>query len=339
MKNVKFITFSLVTLMLGSMISCEKKADTAAQGEKVKKILELEARMNALNSGTGMMTNYMSVIGYSQYRNGSLNISGSDSGAVYPDSVSLDSAGYWVPITCAKVTESDNPDGTHTTEYDYGDGCTEYGSFTKGKITYIWKNSGNDYYSVVMYDHYYSSGSELNGESKYSFTSDGSSTYRKPGGTVTSDSSVSMMPVLFNWSGTSVGHDELTVTYDNGNITVMKSDYTNVWDSTSYKVMQGDFYYSEKSEGYVYHYQVIQPLVTSYKCPTVWIPVSGIEKITNSAGGVTDEYTLNYGDGNCDNMAMLTENGKTSWIDFSGPYFVMPMSRSNKATPAVKTGK
>jgi hypothetical protein len=315
-----------VIILMTGMVACERnKTGNTTQTEKVRKLLELEARMNALNSGTGKMTNFMSVIGYSQLKDGQLTIDSAGSQPGSTDSIKIDTANYWQPVTCAKVSESDNPDGTHTTIYDYGDGCDEFGSMIRGKITYIWKNESNssNYYSKVIYENYYSYGSLMNGFSEYTFTSDGNSYYSAGGVIVSPDSTVSTMPVFFNWSGTSTGHDEIIMVYDDGNSTTYKSDYSNVWDSISYKVLEGDYYYSNTIDGYEYHYQVSVPLVTSYKCTDVWVPVSGVETITTTEKGETTVYSLNYGNGTCDNLAELTQNGETSVVDFSQVYKVM----------------
>jgi len=324
MKKIIFNAIVLFAILLTGTVSCDKsKTDKVNQTEKVKKILELEARMNAINSGTGKMTSFMSVIGYSQFKDGELNIDSTGSEPGYPDSIYYDTANYWAPITCAKVTETDNEDGTHTTIYDYGDGCDEYGSLSKGKITYIWRNDNNNYYSEVIYDHYYSYGVEMNGNSQYSFTSDGNSYFSMGTKEDYGDSTVTVMPVEFNWSGTSTGHDDITMVYDDGNSTYYRSDFSNIWDSISYKVLQGDYYYSSTSDGYEYHYLVTEPLITDYSCISSWVPVSGMETITTTENGEIEEYTLDYGNGTCDNLAELTQNGKTSVIDFGELYKVI----------------
>lgn len=325
MKKIIANTIAIVIILVTVTVSCEKnKINDSDPTEKVKKILELEARMQALNSGTGKMTNFMSVIGYSQFKNGELSIDSSGTDPGYPpDSIKIDTAGYWAPVTCAKVTEIDNEDGTHTTIYDYGDGCEEYGSLIKGKITYIWKYDNNSYYSEVIYDHYYSYGVEMNGTSIYTFTSDGNSFYTTGIKEDPNDSTVTIMPVEFNWSGTSTGHEEITMTFDDGNSTYYRSDYSNIWDSLSYKVIQGEYYYSSSQDDSEYHYLVTLPLITDYTCTNAWVPVSGTEIITTSENGVTAEYSLNYGNGNCDNLAELTQDGKTSLIDFGELYKVI----------------
>jgi hypothetical protein len=324
MKRRSFYTVVLFTLILTGIVSCEKnKTNPNSPAETVKRMLEMEARMNALNSGTGKMTNFMSVIGYSQFKEGNLSISGADSMPGSPDSTYFDSTAYWSPVTCAKVTETVNEDSTHTTVYDYGDGCNEYGSFTKGKITYIWKNDNNNYTSEVIYEHYYSYGVEMNGSSKYSFTSNGNSYVLM--GTVenSGDTTVSVMPVAFNWSGTSDAHEDITMTFDDGTSTYYRATYSNEWDSASYKVLQGEYYYKNSSEGYAYHYLVTEPLITDYTCSGSWVPVSGIETISTTQNGETQEYSLNYGNGTCDNLAELTENGQTTIVDFGELYKVI----------------
>ena len=337
-KKLTIITALLAVAVISGLVSCEKSRSLSAdKSDTVKKILELEARMNAFNSGTGMMTNFMSVIGYSQFRNGTLDIAGSDSAVAPGDSVSVDTVNYWAPVTCAKVTDTANADGTHTTVYDYGLGCDDGGSLIKGKITYVWKADNISYYSSVAYDHYYSYGMEMNGNSNYSFTSDGHSGYIMPGAHAVSDSMMSKLPV-FNWSGTSNGQDDITMTFDNGDITIYKSRYKNVWDSISYNVVEGDYYYSDKSSSYEYHYVVSKPLVTDYACTSSWVPVSGTESITTTQDGITGEYTLDYGDGTCDNLALLTENGKTSQVDFGEIYRILE-PQAGSVRPMLSRGR
>ena len=318
MKRKTLKAIALFTIMIAVIISCEKnKTGKVDALESAKKLLELETRMNAMNSGTGKMNNFMSVIGYSQLKDGQLTIEGADSASGYIDSVYKDTTDYWTPMTCAKVTESDNEDGTHTTIYDYGDGCDEYGTLFRGKITYIWKNENNNYYSKVLYENYYSYGVEMNGESDYTFTSDGYSYITVDGKENSGDSTITIMPVEFNWSGTSTGHEEITMVYDDGNSISYSSDFSNAWDNNSYKVYVGEYNYVSEADGYEYHYLVSEPLITDYTCTESWVPVSGVETITTIENEATTVYSLNYGSGNCDNLAELTENGKTSVIDFS----------------------
>ncbi len=332
----------IVIISFSVIISCEKnKTDNQNLSEGAKKLLELKTRMNAINANSGQMSNFLSVIGESQMKNGELNISGTGIDSNYIDSISVDPEVYWKFFTCATVSEYDNTDGTHTTIYDYGDGCEEYGSLYKGKITYIWRNEGNNYYSKVIYNDYYTYGVKMNGLSEYSFTSDGNSYFSTGVKENKNDSTVTVSPVVFNWSGSSTGHEDIVMVTDDSSTYQYLSDYSNKWDSISYTVLVGDYYNKSESVeyNYEYRYTVDRPLVTDYRCIDSWIPVSGSESITNTENGKTGNYSVNYGTGVCDNLAELTENGKTSVIDFSEIYYTKIDSSGTTSPGNAGTGR
>jgi hypothetical protein len=335
----QFIYVPVFVIMIFSVIiSCEKsKSDKQDLSAGAEKFLELKTRINAMNAGSGQMSDFLSVIGNSEIKEGELNISGTNVDSSYIDSISVNPDDYWEYITCATVTEYDNPDGTHTTIYDYGDGCDEYGALYKGKITYIWRNEGNDYYSKVVYEDYYSYGVKMNGMSEYSFTSDGNSYFSTGEKENINDSTVSISPVEFNWSGSSTGHEEITMVTDDGFNYYYLSVYSNKWDSVSYSVLEGEYYFKNESDenNSEYHYTVTQPLVTNYKCIDSWVPVSGVETITNKENDKTSSYSVDYGNGTCDNLAVLTENGKTSLVDFSEIYY-NKVDSSGSSAPGVR---
>jgi hypothetical protein len=325
-----------MAVILVVVISCEKnKTDNHNISQGAEKFLELKTRMNAVNAGSGQMSDFLSVIGRSQLKEGDINISGTDVDSSYIDSISVNPDDYWNYFTCAKVTDTDNPDGTHTTIYDYGDGCDEYGALYKGKVTYIWSNTGNDYYSKVLYENYYCYGVTMNGVSEYSFVSDGNSWYSTGGKEIAGDSTITVMPVVFNWSGSSIGHEDITIVTDENSRFIYLSDYSNKWDSVSYTVSHGSYYYKNESTDLnsEYQYTVTTPLVTSYKCTESWVPVSGVETITDTQNEVTNTYSVDYGKGECDNLAILTENGNSSEIDFS-KIFYDKVDSSGTVTPA-----
>jgi hypothetical protein len=163
-------------VLFSVLLSCkEEHSSDTEQSDVVKRYLEFKTKMNAMNAVSGQMSNFLSVIGASQLNNNMFHLKSASGDSIYTDSIPADTSGYWDYWTCATVTEFDNNDGTYTTIYDYGDGCDEFGSLIRGKITYIWKNEGNDYYSKVLYENYYSYGMEMNGFSEYTFISDGNS--------------------------------------------------------------------------------------------------------------------------------------------------------------------
>jgi hypothetical protein len=328
MKSKTSLSLLLGMLILTGIFSCEKeKEEKPEPSETVKNYLAIKTKMgmfNGMNSNGEMSTmngnsdqsrNFMAVIGISQFSSNSLEIEsrGTEPGVShgYPG----DSIDVWEYYTCATVTETDNGDGTFTTVYDYGDGCDEYGSLFSGKMTYIWSNEGNNYYSMVIYDNYYSYGTKMNGFSEYSFTSDGNSYYGYATKEITDDT-VYAPDVFFNWSGTSTAIEEMTIIFDNGESYAYSSDYSNKWDSVSFTLLTGEYNFKNEAEGYEYNYLVTKPLFTDYRCSETWVPVSGIESIYYKESGLSAHFTLDYGNGSCDNLGILTENGESSVVDF-----------------------
>jgi len=163
----------------------------------------------------------------------------------------------------------------------------------------------------------------MNGMSEYSFTSDGNSYYSTGAVNSAGDSTVTSSPVVFNWSGSSTAQEDITMVINDSTTYSYKSAYSNKWDSISYTVLQGSYNCKNVSAGYrsEYNYDVTTPLVTNYKCTDAWVPVSGVEAITDTENDVTNTYSVDYGKGECDNLALFTENGKTSVIDFSVIYY------------------
>jgi hypothetical protein len=307
--------FLCLYLFIG-LIACKKdQTPDPAQNDVLKKYLEFTTKMSAINGNTGQMSDFLNVIGASQLQRKSLHLKSMNGDSVYTDTIPADSSGYWNNWTCADVTELDNADGTHTTVFDYGDGCDEYGAMVKGKITYIWKNEGNDYYSKVLYENYYGYGMAMNGFSEYGFTSDGNS-YVEYDSTATTGEPDGSAGVAFYWSGTATGRDTMVITFDSGERYTYTSSYSNKWDNSTFTVLEGEYACTTEPEGYTYHYLVTSPLVYNYECPDTWISVSGIETIHYLDSEASYDFLIDYGDGTCDNLATITENGESSVIDF-----------------------
>lgn len=305
----------LAVVFVALVISCSKDSvPQKAQSEAVQRYLEFRTKMSALNASAGQMSNFLSVIGASQLRNNMVALK-SATGDSIDGFVPGDSGDYWDFWTCATVTETDNADSTHTTVYDYGEECDEYGTLFRGKITYIWKSTGNDYYSKVIYEDYYSYGMEMNGFSEYSFTSESEPYYDYDTAYEKGDSAISP-GIVFYWSGTSTAKDDITMTYDSGEKYAYTSDYATKWDNSTYTVLNGEYSYISEPDGYEYHYEVSAPLVYNYECTDTWIAVSGIETIHYKDSADTYDFLIDYGNGNCDNLATVTENGETSVVDF-----------------------
>lgn len=319
MKSLRIRFILLGGIILLGFITCTKDKDsTTKQSDVVKRYLEFKTKMSAFSESYGQMSNFLNVIGASQLHLKSLNQKSIFRDSTINDTIPVDTTGYWNHWTCAKVTEYDNNDGTHTTIYDYGDGCDNFGYLIKGKISYIWSHTGSNYYSKVLYENYYSYGMEMNGYSEYSFNSDGSSYFGYDTTSCGRDSSV----VIYNWSGSSTGKDNITMKFDTGEKYSYTSNFSTKWENSTYTILEGEYIFTSEPDGFNYHYLVYAPLIYNYDCPNVWVAVSGIESIHYNDLTKTYDFIIDYGSGACDNLATVTENGETSQIDFSDLLYI-----------------
>ena len=206
-----------------------------------------------------------------------------------------DSTGIWEEWeTCATVIQTQNDDGSYTMVMDYGtDGCMEYGTLMKGKITMTWKMTGSEFQYKEIFENFYMDSVTMDGEIVY-------------------ESSWSMDSwENFVWSG----NEDLKFTFSDGEVVDMTGTYKEKGDAESYTVLEGNYTYVS-SLGYSFSYEVTKPLVYSYICKDTYIPVEGTEKIKYTEGKENEEYVMDYGDGTCDNKYTITNNGVTEEYDY-----------------------
>ena len=228
-------------------------------------------------------------------------------------------------VSCATITESESPDGTVTSAMDYGSGCLEsYGYFFSGKRIYSRKVTSELDSSVITINYngtavhenfggHYFDGVEttiwsVNGKTSFSgryiydyvtpsvlsiFTTSDTSRY------VTNS-------LVYNYEGVVSSESTLEMS------TTSASSYKFSFDS-------GDYFAST----------LLEPLVSDYACGQVQyngygtgIPplsnyVAGREKITYSKDGVTGSFEILYGDGTCDSIITILENGNSFEVDLS----------------------
>ena len=76
-------------------------------------------------------------------------------------------------------------------------------------------------------------------------------------------------------------------------------------------MLEGSFSYVS-SLGDSYTWDIIEPINSDFTC-IYWIPVSGIEEGTFNE----DTYSIDYGDGTCDNKYTITVNGVSEEIEIN----------------------
>ncbi len=353
MKSNLFRTVLVALMALTVISSCKKEdeiTDTQKKDSVLEKFMEFRAKMGLGSSDNGAME----VIGASEVNRmgkalrlksllgDSTYVDGNTGDSTFIDTTYwTDSIDYWEWVTCAVVTETLNPDGSVTTIYDYGDGCDEYGSLISGKITYVWSNDADTYYSKITYENYSAYGMTMHGESEYSFTNTGDDWYTiLPVEEGNADGDTLYIPeVIYNWSGTSSGKDNMVLTFDTGESYTYTSEYANEWDNNSSTVSVGTYTF-KSSNGEEYRYAVVEPLYYNYECYESWIAVSGIETMFyKSADGEVFNFTIDYGDGTCDNLATVTEGGETTVVDFGEIYKEVVGCYDENGTTTDGTGK
>lgn len=308
-----------VTIFVTSCNKEEKMQQPSS--EIVNTFLELKTKMNVHTRNSDGISNFMSIIGKNMMmrtmKKGYSLKGDSISGGT--DSTGIDSTWYWDYKSCAQITEYVNNEGMNVTVYDYGTGCDEYGVLFSGKITYLWRNNENEYYSSVIYEEYSSYGMTINGTSSYQFEMDG--TYFKDStDVVAGKDSTTMNYGYVYWSGVSSCSDDIEIVYETGEHYIYNSAYKSEWKGNNYTLISGKYIYEDLTTGDKYEYSVKQPLVYNYDCVNVWVAVSGVESIYYKDIDEEYQFTIDYGNGTCDNLAILTENGESYEIDFEELY-------------------
>ena len=210
--------------------------------------------------------------------------------------------------TCANITETMNEDGSMTTVIDYGEGCDEYGAIISGTITIIesFEDSTGSFSYGMVFDNY--------AETYEQDTTDNDDDYEPESFTLNGS---------FNEQGT---YDEsndtysethafdFTITYADGSSETIAGNGESRETEDRFEVISENFNGSD-SEGNTFSGEVIETLVEDFNCneEDVFTFTSGVEEWVWNG----ETVRIDYGDGTCDNIIFVTENGVTEEIDLS----------------------
>jgi hypothetical protein len=249
-------------------------------------------------------------------------------GRLKGDSTEIDTTLYpnpWEWQTCAVVTETRNDDGSITNIRDYGDGCEEGypGSeyWIHGKITNIWRHVMEEAGPVMSYE-YSSVNTYENYGGRYTWSGDTSEWLND--GHYSFDGAAQYNTATETFTG-EFSHDGEYLYAYNGYESIYKSSGHTVYTVDGWTTDKNDYEYAYDNNSF--SARVTKPLVFKYSCNRneanafvarenyVWVNVSGIEEVNYSHDGVAGNFVINYGDGECDNIIWITENGKTVSVD------------------------
>ncbi len=257
--------------------------------------------------------------------NGYASGSGVAGVSVDPDSTVV---GPYPWQTCADVTEINNPDGSVTVITDYGDGCDEgsgeYHYFMHGKYTYTYKYEQSQSGSVFKYT-YLNHNSAENYGGRYYFNNDSSEWLTNSHSMYSGESEYDTVNQKF--SGFYAYSDTSEYEYDHVAYTSQsqgKATYNekkSVFDINNYQYSFGNNYYkSTMLKSLVMDYTCFSMMTDMMMAPFWSTYVSGRERIQYKQDGESGEFEIDYGDGTCDNIIEIFENGKVFKIDLTADY-------------------
>ena len=224
------------------------------------------------------------------------------------DSVYYDDSTCWEEWeSCAEYTYFTDDEGFEVMIVDYGvDGCEEWGELIKGKITWKWRMNNEGYAYENIYENYSSWGMSINGY--YKGESQWTGTWN--------EEDFEDSTYFYNWFSDdseeiSTNEENMTISFDGGEIITYVSNFKSKFTFNSYTMLEGSFSYVS-SLGDSYTWDIIEPIISDFTC-IYWIPVSGIEEGTFNE----DTYSIDYGDGTCDNKYTITVNGVSEEIEIN----------------------
>ncbi len=294
--------FGFIIALLFAMLACEKEQMAPSS---VKDPVSNKSGLFLKLHGIGKDIKPLLIASDISKSNGSLSygrvakgdsviISGDTTTVVSKDSTVTVEDQNWEWESCATITSYTDDKGYSITVMDYGDnGCMECGFLIKGKLTIKWKDSAAISSWTEIYENYSYGDVTLNGTASYVSE-----------GTFYVDS-VKMKDYEFTYTV----QEDFTVS-EGGKSYKYTSSFKEKATERYWIVLEGNFDMSV-STGEKYSYSVAEPVVIDMQCNNSFIPVKGIEKWDGTDG----KFEINYGDGTCDDLAVITENGKTEEVD------------------------
>ena len=221
-----------------------------------------------------------------------------DSSDVWVDSSDVWADSSWINEwnTCGTVESYVDEKGFQVTVLDYGEGCDEGESHLSGRqISKFKETSPGDYIWIEIFEAFTIDG----------YTLDGTIRTVSEGDWINDDSTAVGTGI---YSTTTV---ELTITDDGNTCTVKGTMKEQFAFDGRYILLEGSTQIT-CTNGDSYSYEVLEPVVYNPACPESIVPVKGIEQWNEG----DNTYIIDWGDGSCDNLATVTENGTSYTVDF-----------------------
>ncbi|MEO1253604.1 MAG: hypothetical protein AAFY41_01780 [Bacteroidota bacterium] len=325
MKTRNSIIASLWILIALFMWSCSEDSETPLNPDQESIVADnlLVNSNSAINRmrSTGIGGPMGALFGnFQQSSNGRSNTSPSalfrNHGRIESDTVVTDSTD--TRPKCLVETWEDDGNGNYTYTLDFGDGCDYYGEFLKGKLVEKGSYNENSFTSIATYTNFGGHDWMVDGTHSYSGTWDEINSTSEPADTsyyeynATYEFSADLKTSYMEYghdttSEVSTGERLIEVDYvAEGSEEVDQNGYTIKSRSESVEINTGESFQA----------QVDIPIYFDFNCEgDVWIFVSGKESGSYTVGDETGTYSIDYGNGKCDNIVTVTENGVSEEVD------------------------
>lgn len=310
------------------MLSCDDSADSSSKDLSPFAQTYLNLKLGSMSANS-----MSSSTGFANAANESFSRLSSRTGLTFGrvknDSTQTEPDSTYYPspwVSCAQVTTTVNRDNSVTTIYDYGEGCEEGNDYFKyflyGKYTYTYLYEKERLGSVYK-DHYAGSYVSENYGGRYYYENDTSSWEANGSSNYSGTSEYDTANQTYNGVYEYDGSDEYT--YD-GITYSYKGKGKSSYNERGSIVHSNDYTYMTPE--YEYHTTVLEPLVSNYECYNnanrggaelvyCFMPVyvSGREFIQYKDGSDEGSFLIDYGDGECDSIVKIIENGKQVTMD------------------------
>ena len=224
---------------------------------------------------------------------------------------------------CYTETYTAYDDGSYDWSVDFGDGCGLEGENISGKMFGSGSYDESSFSETITYENFGDGEYLINGTESNSGTWILDSTYLdeewEDGEAF--DGEIEIEDEYY-WGVISSSYEfeqDFQVVYTEDSMTFEATWVSNGRESSDENGWTVDELYElvEASTGERFESQVTSPLFMDFNCFESWVYVSGVEMSTWTEGTFSGEEIIDYGDGTCDNLAIITTDGVSEEVDLS----------------------
>ncbi len=209
---------------------------------------------------------------------------------------------------CVEEIFTINEDNSFSYTLDFGLGCNFFGEFFYGKITEEGSYEGDSFQGRTTYKEFGGEAFKLDGTYSYDGVVEGFEL-----DSIFADSTNLDFEVIYNYGYNLIEYyfeeDSLMTVEANGSGREMTNN-----EGISVLSQENRFSYST---GEFFESRVVEPLFLNFNCfeENVFTNITGLETGTFIYEDITETYSVDYGDGTCDNLITVTQEDEIFTVD------------------------